>query len=144
LALPAGSWIDFETFDEHCRCGAWEEALALYGGDLLPQYRYADWALFPRERLALMHQRALLGAAEARLAAGRATEALDACQRLLAVEPWHEGAVLLGMRACVALDDLATARRLYLKLEKTLREELNTAPQAALQSYYRSLTPKAS
>ncbi len=117
----------------HCRQGRWEEALALYGGELLPEYRYADWTLLPRERLVLLYQRALLVAVEARLAAGRPAEALDACQRLLAVEPWHEGAVLVGMRACVALDDIATARRLYLKLEKTLREELNTVPQAELQ-----------
>ncbi len=143
LTLPAGSWIDCEAFEAHCREGHWEEALALYGGELLPECRYADWALLPRERLNLLYQRALLAAAEARLAAGRPAEALDACQRLLALEPWHEGAVLVGMRACVALDDIAAARRLYLKLEKTLREELDTLPQAELREYYRRLTPQA-
>ncbi len=142
LALPPGSWVDFEAFEDHCRRGEWEEALALYGGDLLPEYRYADWALLPRERLALLHQRALLGAAEERLAAGRFAGALDACWQLLALEPWHEPATLLGMRACVALNDIAAARRLYLRLEKTLSEELHTAPQAELRAYYRSLTPQ--
>ena len=47
------------------------------------------------------------------------------------------------MRACVALNDLAGARRLYLALEKALREDLGTAPQEELQTLYRSLTPSA-
>jgi DNA-binding SARP family transcriptional activator len=144
LHLPPGSRLDLETFEAHCRQGEWEEAMILYRGDLLPDYRYADWALAPRERLALLYQRALLAAAEAWLAEGQSVEALDACQHLLALEPWHERAALLGMRACVALNDLATARRLYLKLEKTLHEELDTAPQPELHALYRSLTPPSS
>jgi DNA-binding SARP family transcriptional activator len=47
------------------------------------------------------------------------------------------------MRACAALNDLAGARRLYLKLEETLLHDLDTAPQAELRSYYRSLTPES-
>ncbi len=143
LELPPGSWLDVEAFEAHCQRGEWEAALALYGGELLPEYRYADWTLLHRERAALLYQRALFAAAAARLAAGRPVEALDACLRLLAVEPWHEGAVLLGMRAWVALGDVAAARRLYLKLAETLRAELNTAPQGELQAYYRELTPPA-
>jgi DNA-binding SARP family transcriptional activator len=141
LMLPPGSWLDSEAFEAHCRRGEWEEALALYGGELLPEHRYADWTVLHRERLALLYQQALLGAAEVRLAAGRPAEALDACRRLLAIEPWQEKAVLLGMRACVALGDVTGARRLYHTLAQTLRAELNTAPQAELQAYYRELTP---
>jgi len=143
LILPPGSRADLDAFEAHCRRGEWEEALALYGGDLLPDFSYADWALAPRERLALFYQRALLAAAEARLAGGQFAQALDACRRLLAVEPWHEQAALLGMRALVALNDLAGARRLYLKLARTLLHDLNTAPQAELRSYYYSLTPRS-
>ncbi len=142
LHLPPTSWVDLEAFEACCRRGEWEEALALYGGDLLPEYRYAEWALLPRERLALLYQRALLGAAGERLAAGRFAEALDACRQLLTLEPWHEQATLLGMRACVAMNDIAAARRLYLQLEKTLREELHTTPQTELRAYYHSLTPQ--
>ena len=143
LRLPAGSWVDFEAFESHCRRGEWEAALSLYGGEFLPECRYADWAMGPRERLNLLYQQALLEAARTRLAEGHPTEALEACRRLLALEPWHEEAVLLGMRACVALNDLAGARRLYLALEKALREDLDTAPQEELQAFYRSLTPSA-
>ncbi len=141
LRLPPDSWVDVDAFEAHCRRGEWEEALALYGGEFLPEYRYADWTVFHRERLSLLYQQALLGAARARLAAGQFAGALEACWQLLALEPWHEEAVLLGMRACVALNDLAGARRLYLALEKTLREDLGTVPQEDLQALYRSLTP---
>ncbi len=141
LLLPPGSWFDLEVFEAHCRRAEWEEALALWGGDLLPDYRYADWALAARERFTCLYQRALLAAGEDRLAQGHFEAALDASRRLLAVEPWHEQAVLLGMRACIALHDLSGARRLYLKLEKTLHEELDTTPQPELQALYRSLTP---
>lgn len=141
LHLPSGSWVDVDAFEAHCRQAEWEEALALYGGEFLPEYRYADWTIIPRECLLLLYQQALLEAARARLAAGQFAEALEACRRLLALEPWHEEAALLGMRACVALNDLPGARRLYLALEKALREDLGTIPQEELRSFYRSLTP---
>lgn len=141
LTLPAGSWIDVEAFEAHCRQGEWEEALALYAGELLPEERYAEWAFQSREQVALLHQRALLGAAKARLAAGRWAEALDACQQVLTTEPWQEQAVLLGMRACMELHDVSRARRLYKELEQTLRLELDTVPQPELQAFYHQLTP---
>ncbi|GAB4560174.1 MAG: hypothetical protein Kow0047_06660 [Anaerolineae bacterium] len=140
LRLPSNSWVDFEAFESHCRREEWEAALSLYGGEFLPEFRYADWAIAPRERLSLLYQRALLAAARSRLAAGRLAEALEACQRLLALEPWHEEAVFLGMRACVALNDLAGACRLYLALEKALREDLGIAPHEQLRAFYHSIT----
>jgi len=143
LTQPTGSWIDLESFETACRRGDWEQALALYGGELLPDYRYADWTQAPRERAALLYQRALLAAAEARLAAGCFGPALEACRRLLDLEPWHEEAALLGMRACVALGDRAGARRLYRKLETALRRDLDTAPLPEIQAFYRDLTPGA-
>ena len=50
-----------------------------------------------------------------------------------------EDAVLLGMRAYLAFNDRAGAVRLYRQLERTLREELNTVPQAELRALYQSL-----
>ncbi len=140
LALPPDSWLDFAVFEEHCRRGEWEQALALYHGDLLPAFRYNDWAFLPRERLGLLHQRALLGAAEERLAAGSFAEALDASRRLLEIEPWHEQAALIGMRACLELKDRAGALRLYQTIEAALRRDLDVAPCEELQALYRALT----
>ncbi len=144
LHLPPDSWVDVDAFEACCRRGEWEEALSLYRGEFLPEYRYADWTIFHRERLILLYQQALLEAARARLAAGQFAGVLEACWRLLSLEPWHEEAVMLGMRACVALNDLPGARRLYLALEKALREDLGTVPQEELRAFYRSLTPPPS
>jgi len=43
------------------------------------------------------------------------------------------------MRAYLAFNDRAGAVRLYRQLERTLREELNTVPQAELRALYQSL-----
>ena len=141
--LPPGSSVDFERFETHCRQKEWDMALDLYGGELLPEYLYVDWTVAPRQRLAQLYLRALLGLAENKLAAGLDEEALEACGRVLALEPWQEQAVLLGMRACLGLNDRARAQRLYRDLEKNLREDLNTEPQEEIQTLYRSLTPTA-
>ncbi len=143
LHLPPGSSVDFETFEAHCRKREWEAALALYTGELLPEYPYAEWTIAPRQRLAQLYLDALVGLAEDKLAAGLDDAALDACTRVLELEPWQERAALLGMRACLRLNDRARARRLYRNLEKSLREDLNTEPQPELQTLYRSLTPTA-
>ncbi len=139
LRLPPDSWVDVDVFEARCRRGEWEEALSLYGGEFLPEYRYAEWTIFHRERLSLIYQRALLEAARARLAAGQLAGALEACRRLLAVEPWQEQAVLIGMHACLGLNDRAGALRLYPDPERALRQDLGTTPSAELQSLYRSL-----
>lgn len=139
LHLPPGSSVDFEAFAAHVRAGAWEAALAGYGGELFPEDRYADWAALPRERLAEAHLRALLAAAEARLAAGQPADALEACRRALALDPWRERAVLLGMRACLALGDRAAALRLYRDLERTLRGELDIVPEEELRKLYEAI-----
>jgi DNA-binding SARP family transcriptional activator len=139
LHLPAGSTIDFQAFEAHCCAEEWEAALALYRGDLFPDDRYAEWTIAPREHLKRLYLRALLITAHRQMKAGRAREALETCHRILEIDPWQEDAVLLGMRACLAFNDRAGAIRLYRELERTLREELNTVPQAALRKLYESL-----
>ncbi len=143
LYLPPGSSIDFQLFETLCRKSEWEAALAVCTGELLPQCLYADWLVVPRQELGQLRLQALLGLAECKLAAGFFQEALEACSRALELEPWQEQAVLLGMRACLVLNDRARARRLYRDLEKKLREDLNTEPQAELQTLYQMLTPSA-
>lgn len=139
LRLPPNSTVDFKEFEAHCRAEEWDAALALYHGDLFPDDRYAEWAVAPREHLKRLYLRALLITAHRQMKAGHAREALDMCHRVLEIDPWQEDAVLLGMRACLAFNDRAGAIRLYRELERTLREELNTTPQAALRELYESL-----
>ncbi|MBN1954533.1 MAG: hypothetical protein JW900_05715 [Anaerolineae bacterium] len=139
LHLPPGSWLDWETFEQHVHRGEWQAAVALYAGELCPDDRYADWATVPRERLAQQFVAALLALAGNQLDAGDPQEALVSARRVLEADPWQEKAVLLGMQAYLALGDRAGALRLYRNLERVLHQELGVAPQAELQKLYQSL-----
>ncbi len=139
LKLPPGSQVDFEVFERRVQEGAWEAALEIYRGPLFPDDRYADWPLPRREILRDKAVQACLEAARQALRAGDPARALEVSRRALEMEPWQEQAVLLGMRARVALHDRVGAIRLYRRLEATLKEELGIEPQGELQAYYRSL-----
>ena len=139
LRLPPSSSVDFESFEQYIKSEEWDAAVACYHGELFPGDRYADWATVPRERLSRLYLRALLVVAHRRDQAGQHREALDLCYRILEIERWQEDAVLIGMRACLAFNDRAGALRLYRELERALREELDTSPQAPLRELYESL-----
>ncbi|MFZ2097380.1 MAG: BTAD domain-containing putative transcriptional regulator [Anaerolineales bacterium] len=139
LRLPPSSTVDFETFTGHHRRGEWGATLTCYSGEFLPQYRYADWAITKRQRLVQDYQHALLEMAKTWLVEDRLIETLDACRKILAAEPWHEQAVLLGMRACLRMENRPEALRLYKTLKKKLNDELGIEPQVELQTLYRSL-----
>lgn len=139
LRLPPGSWLDYEAFAQHCREGQWQQAAALYQGELFPEDRYADWAAAPRQRLAQQFLAVSLALAGQELAAGRPQDALAAARRGLEVEPWQENLALIAMKACIALHDRAGALRLYHDLERALRRDLGIVPQIELQDLYRAI-----
>ena len=140
LHLPPGSNIDFEELEQHICREEWTEALALYGGDLFPDDRYAEWTAAARERLTQLYLRVLIIQAQLDFNAADYTTALDRCRRALTIEPWHEAAALLAMRAYLAQNDRPNALRLYRTLERTLRDELGLAPMPELQALFRSVT----
>lgn len=139
LHLPPGSEVDFELFEQHCQKGEYEEALALYQGELFPEDRYCDWVTYKREALTHQYLQVLLAVAKQKLAAGQPVEALQACRHILAEDPWHEQAVQIGMQACTQLGDRAGAIRLYRELERNLAKDLDIAPSSEIQALYRSL-----
>ena len=142
LVLPTDSEVDFEVFENLITQAKWESALAIYHGDFLPEYRYAEWCTAQREWLRQDYQTALLAMARQWIAEGRFRGSLDACRKVLAIEPWQEEAVLIGMQALVGLGNITSALRLYQTLEKSLREDLGVEPQAELQAYYQALLNK--
>ena len=142
LVLPPGSELDYELFERYIKQANWESALAIYQGDFLPEYRYADWCAAQREWLRQDYQIALLMMARRWLAEDRFRDALEACHKVLAIEPWQEKAVLLGMQAFIGIGNIAGALRLYQTLEKTLQKDLGVKPQAELQAYHQTLLDK--
>jgi DNA-binding SARP family transcriptional activator len=139
LKLPPGSWVDIEDFDDLIQREEWADALALYDGEPFADDRYADWAAELTERLVRQAIRAMLSVARASLQEGQPAHALEQCRRALALDSWQEEAALLGMRACAELKDRCGAIRLYKELEYRLREDLDTEPEEALTTLYRSL-----
>jgi DNA-binding SARP family transcriptional activator len=155
LRLPPGSRVDFEEFERSLREVATAapgrpipeadrqaviDALALYRDDLFPEDRYAAWAAAPRERLAELRQRGQLALAASWLAAGDAHGTLAACRAVLVDDAWNEEAVLLGMRACLALNDRPAAMRLYRELEAALRLELGLSPRPDVRALAETLS----
>lgn len=146
LHFPSGSVLDAEQFEiamrgalAHDTFDELKNACALYTGDLFPQDRYADWAAGPRERLLRLYLRGLLALAERQLLDSHPQDALDTCQRLIERDSYEEDAVLVGMRACLALNDRPGALRLYRQMEHTLKQEMDLKPRADLTALADSL-----
>ena len=90
------------------------EALALYGGELLPEDRYEEWAEERREQLRLRHLDLLR---------------LDGrWETVIELDPSDELAHLALMRRHAANGDRHAALRQFERMDRTLRRELGVAP----------------
>lgn len=147
--------LDVATFEMACRQAQqasdqvqarhWlEEALASYGGDLLPG-NYEDWVTSLREdlrrqQLEVLHK--LIGLLERE---GDYRTALRYTQRLLQQDVLDEAAYVLQMRLCALSGDRAGIRRIYQSCVELLARELAIDPspttQAAYEQYLRFAGP---
>ncbi|WP_406049400.1 BTAD domain-containing putative transcriptional regulator [Kribbella sp. NBC_00889] len=114
-------------------------AVAAYAGDLLPEDRFEDWAVRPREELREAYCDLLVDLADAAAEAGEDVEALDALQRALAIDPLHERAVRSLMRRHTTMGRLSEALAQYERLRGELRTTYGTDPDPETQRVYRDL-----
>jgi len=99
LSLEADPiWVDVDAFDTAARRGHTEEALALYGGDLLPENRFDPWVETPRAQLRARLVSLLLDQAADREASGDLRGAESSLERLVSIDPLHEAAHARLMR----------------------------------------------
>lgn len=105
------------------------EAAAGYGGELLPDERYEEWALAERDRLRRLHVDLLS-------TAGRWAEVVD-------TEPTDEGAHRALMREHLAAGRVHAAIRQYQRVRTALRRELGLAPSAETTGLYREILETA-
>lgn len=131
LVIGSGVSIDAEEFEALARralaaAGTPDgprlarQALEHYRGDLLPEDRYAEWTLEPRERLRRRFRALLdLVLADAR-ARGDREEALLLLERALAVEPDDEQLALDVVTLLIELGRRAAAMRLLEQIEASL------------------------
>jgi DNA-binding SARP family transcriptional activator len=117
---------------------ALQEALACYGGDLLPSC-YDDWILVERERLNTIFLRTLERLALLLEDQRRYDEAIVQAQRLLQADPLQESSYHHLMRLYAATGDRAAALRIYHTCLSLLERELAAPPSAATQQLYNRL-----
>ena len=121
LCPGGGVTVDAVRFEELARlalaagdAAAAREALALYGGELLPGDRYEEWAEPRREQLRRSHLDLLR---------------LDGRWEAVAeLDPADERAHLALMRQHAANGDRHAALRQFERLDRALRQELGVAP----------------
>lgn len=125
-------WVDVWEFERLAASAApadWDEALALYAGELLPEV-YADWVLLPRLAVRERQLALLTTAAEACARAARWPEAAAHFRRLAAADPLNEAAQRGVMHALARLGRLAEALEVFEQLQATLRSELDVPPSS--------------
>jgi DNA-binding SARP family transcriptional activator len=144
LALPGeGLWVDVDRFrvlgDRARRTGdpdVYAEATDLYRGGLLPDDRYEDWAIAPRDELrveflSLVEEQAALLEGHGDIAG-----ATRAVSQLVAADPLREDAHVRLMRLHALAGQRSEAMRRYEQLEQLFRDELGREPGAEAQSLY--------
>ncbi len=138
--------VDAEDFEAAARRAkespspeAFQTALALYTGDLLPDDRYEAWTMQPREALRQTYLRLLLGLAKLQETYGDYQDGIATLLRLLAVDHSHEE----GHRELMAIYALSGNRqqalRQYQTLREVLRTELEVEPSPATLQLYETI-----
>jgi eukaryotic-like serine/threonine-protein kinase len=133
---PSGPlWIDAEVFESRAREAiltgderVFDEAVALYGGDLLPEDRYEDWAGEHRERLnalfvSLLHEFAIRFGSW-----GDLPRSIDALQRSLLADPEREDTHAELMRYYALSGHKQQAIQQFEQLTTMLRRKYDVEP----------------
>jgi DNA-binding SARP family transcriptional activator len=139
LCTDAPLWVDLEAFEEAVvtsarrsrTTAAYEGALNLYSGDLLPEDRYEGWAEERREGLREAHLALLLELAELHEERGEAEEAIGALRRVLTADLTREEAHAGLMRLYALSGRRGEALGQYERLREALAWELRAEPSTA-------------
>jgi len=107
-----------------------EDALAAYRGNFLPEDRYEEWAEHTRSRLRKAYLDALATQASCYAELGRYRQAIASCQRLLQLEPFRESAIRQLMMHQQQAGYHAQALDSFRHGERALKEHLGVEPSA--------------
>ncbi len=143
---PPLDWLDAAAFaraataalagDDAAAC---REALALYGGDYLPDDLYNDWTCARRLELRSDHQALMLHLSGLCGARGDLAEAEQWLHAVLAADPCREEAAQRLMALLAADERHGEVARVYHALEAVLRDDLAWAPAPETTDLYRRL-----
>ncbi|MFL5807791.1 MAG: LuxR C-terminal-related transcriptional regulator [Roseiflexaceae bacterium] len=140
LALCPGGplWVDVEAFEEAAAAArhtldpvAYQAAIDLYLGELLPEDRYEAWLEERRAELRGLYLALLMELAGLYEERKEFEPAIEALGRVVAEEPTHEGAHLGLMRLYALSRRRREALRQYERLREALFGEFGVEPAAA-------------
>jgi DNA-binding SARP family transcriptional activator len=125
-----------EAAQRHRRDEDFAAAVALYGGDYLPDDLYEDWTIALRERLRSAYQRLLLAWSEALAGQGACEQAIEVTEHLLLLDPSLEAAhrALMGYYCVAGWRDRAVQQ--YRRCATALQRELGIEPGPETQELY--------
>lgn len=147
LGAPAKLWIDVEAFEQQAAAAlksedptSYEAALLLWGGDLLAEDIYQDWAASRREQLRSTHQTLLQKFARLLEARGEYHPAIERLRQLVALDVANEEAHRQLMQLYALSGQRQQALRQYKECCDTLRRELGADPERATHALHDDIT----
>jgi DNA-binding SARP family transcriptional activator len=139
-------WIDIEAFEAAAVAAhksddlaLYQEAIRLYTGDLLPEDRYEDWTIGPREQLRNTYVALLVKSARFYEARGEFEQAIEALQSVIAADIVNEEAHVGLMRLYALAEQRHQALRQYGLLQEVLKRELDAEPEETAQHLYQEI-----
>lgn len=143
-------WCDAHAFRQAAAQGRWQEALELYGGDLLPglatdSLELEHWIDDERRDLLRAATAAANAATNEALQQNNLRAALAAAHRAHELAPFDEGPVRSLLTIHARMGDGAGAVRVYNRFAERLQRELELEPSAQLRNSLpeRSAAPPA-
>jgi DNA-binding SARP family transcriptional activator len=138
---------DVEAFERLAKSKSPEDqahADSLYRGDFLaglslPSEPYEEWITTERQRLLALRLRVLETRIDLLVEANEITHAIDVAKRLTELDPFAEDSSRRLMRLLVVGGRRVQALAEFARLERVLREELQTAPDAPTRELAESL-----
>lgn len=124
--------------DDDFACFSLEQAVVMYGGDLLPDC-YDEWILSQRERLNQLRLTALEHLIMFLEKQRRYAAAIPYARQLVQLDALNEAAYLMLMRLHALNGDRASALRVYHTCTSVLQNELSIEPGSALKATYERL-----
>lgn len=119
--------------------------LELYQGEFLVGFHvrnapiFEEWVIQKRQELHILAAQGLYTLAESYHLAQNWQAGLDATQRLLQLEPWHETGHRLRMQLLAASGQRSAALGQYERCRTILADELGVEPEAATQALYEQI-----
>ena len=117
----------------------YEQALALYAGEILPEDRYEDWAERRREQLQVLHIQLLGEVSQLYEGTGQTELAAERLRQLLECDPLNEEALRSLMRLHALAGNRHRAIRQYQICCEALQRELGVEPSPATEALYQQI-----